>query len=150
MGPVDDERDPAIRPLPRRWVTWAVGAGLGLLAVTAIVALAVRGGPETTGVLVDDAIEAVVPQPDTQAPRQSRVGLRLASAWTLDRMMIGSRNIPQDQIESRESLNEWFFEPGPDKALQRLDAGPVCVTVEISRQIDPPETRTNGWCFSAV
>ena len=147
---MDDTRDPDIPPLPRRWVTWAVGGGLGLLALAAVIALAVQGGPDDEGIVVDDAIQAVVPQPDTQVPRQSRVGLRLASAWSLDQMTIGARVVPPDQVEHRESLNEWFFEPGPDKALQRLDAGVVCVTVEISRVLDPPESRTNRWCFNAV
>lgn len=147
---MDDDRDPDIPPLPRRWVTWVVGGVLGALAVVAVVALTVRGGPDSNGILVDQAIQAVVPQPDTQVPRQTRVGIRLASGWGLDLMTIGSRPIPPDQIEHREALNEWFFEPGPGTALQRLDAGVVCVTVEISRVIDPPESRTNGWCFNAV
>jgi hypothetical protein len=147
---VSDERDPKISPLPRGWVTWAVAGGLLAIAVVSLGVLIGTGRPGSPGQVSDDAILAVVPEPDTQAPRQSRVGLRLDSAWGLDQMIIGGRGIPPDQIDNRQSLNEWFFEPGPGKALERLEAGELCVTVIISRVVEPPEERTNGWCFDAV
>jgi hypothetical protein len=146
----DEARDRNISPLPRRWVTWAVAGGLLAIAVVSLGVLIGTGRPGSPGGVSDDAILAVVPEPDSQAPRQSRVGVRLDSAWTLDLMVIGGRAIPPDQIDNRESLNEWFFEPGPGKALERLEAGRVCVAVNISRVVDPPDERTNGWCFDAV
>jgi hypothetical protein len=124
----------------------------GLLAV-AVVSLGVligTGRPGSPGQVSDDAILAAVPEPDSQAPRQSRVGVRLDSAWALDLLVIGGRAIPPDQVDTRPSLNEWIFEPAAGKALERLEAGRVCVAVTITRVIDPPDTRTSGWCFDAV
>ena len=145
-----DPRDPEIRPLPRVWVTWVVVASLVGLGVLAAWALVRSGGPSSPTADVDNAIETVAPQPDTQAPRQSRVGVRLQPEWTLEAMVIAGQVIPLDQLEVREALNEWFFEPGAGNDLQRLPAGQVCVSVQLARVIEPPETRNVGWCFSAV
>ena len=145
-----EPREPNIAPLPRRWVTWAVAIGLLAVAVVSLGILVGTGSPGSPPQVSDDAILAAVPEPDSQAPRQSRVGVRLDSAWALDLMVIGGTVIPPDQVDSREALNEWFFEPGPGKALERLEAGRICVAVTISRVVEPPDTRTSGWCFDAV
>jgi len=150
MGSMPDARDPDIRPLPRSWVTWVVVACLVALGAVAAVALVRSGGPSSPAADVDDAVAAVVPEPDTQAPGQSRVGVRLQPEWTVEAMVIAGQVIPLDQLEVRDALHEWFFEPGAGKDLERLPAGQACVSVQLARVIEPPETRNVGWCFSVV
>jgi hypothetical protein len=150
MKAVTEARDHEIRPLPRAWVTWAVVAAIGVVGIVAMVLLVYSGGPGDPASDVDEAIETVVPEPQAQAPRQSRVGVRLRPEWALEAMTVAGRVIPLDQLEVREALGEWFYEPGPGGALELLPAGAVCVALEIRRVLDPPERRDVGWCFTAV
>jgi hypothetical protein len=103
----------------------------------------------------DPAVKALAPQPGDVALRQTAIVATLASPYTLaqansDGMSINGQGIPQDQIETNQSLNTYSFTPGPGKDVTSLPPGRNCAQISIKRAADPGDPGHNfSWCFTS-
>lgn len=103
----------------------------------------------------DPAIKSLTPQPGDLALRQARVGVTLATPYTLAQqsssgMSINGQGIPQDQIEVIPGLNQYFYTPGPGKEVSSLPPGRNCAQLIIKRVIDPTDQgHPFSWCFQS-
>src|SRR6202011_40475 len=103
----------------------------------------------------DPAVRSLEPQPGALALRQERIGVTLASDFTLAEqaasgLYVNNVGIPQDQIEFIPGLNQYFFTPGPGKDVASLPPGRNCAKILIRRiasagDAGPPF----GWCFNS-
>ena len=93
--------------------------------------------------LLDAAVEQVIP-PDGSpgVVRQARIGIDLAPGWT-GVLQINGIEVPEDQLDRNEPLNQVFYTPGEGKEIERLSAGPVVVNALIWRS-GFGETRENA------
>jgi hypothetical protein len=100
-----------------------------------------RGDPPEPE-LLDAAVEQVIPADGSPAAvRQSRIGIDLAPGWT-GVLQINGVEIPEDQLDRNDPLNQVFFTPGEGKEIERLAPGPVVVNAVIWRTA--AETREQG------
>lgn len=103
----------------------------------------------------DPAVRSLTPQPGDLALRQARIGVTLATPFTLaeastDGMSIDGIGIPEDQLEIIPGLNQYFFTPGAGKDVSSLPPGRNCVQILIKRVIDPTDPgRSFSWCFNS-
>lgn len=111
------------------------------LGVTVLLAFAVglvwwagtlRGDPPDPQ-LLDAAVEHVVPTDGSPAVvRQARIGIDLAPGWT-GVLRINGLEIPEDQLDRNDPLNQIFFTPGVGKDIEQLRPGRVVVHALIWR-----------------
>jgi len=127
-----------------------VSAALLLVAVGLIAwAGQLRGEPQEPA-LRDAAVEAFEP-PDGSpgAIRQSRIGVDLAPGWT-GVLQINGIEIPEDQLQRNDPLNQVYFTPGEGREIERLAPGPVVVVALIWRAgfgETRDDARTVTWRF---
>ena len=119
---------------------------IGALLVAAIGLVAWAGqlrGEPTEPQLLDAAVEQVIPADGSPAAvRQSRIGVDLAAGWT-GVLQINGIEIPEDQLDRNEPLNQVFFTPREGREIERLAPGPVVVSALIWRA-GFGETRDDG------
>jgi hypothetical protein len=121
-----------------------VGLGYGL---------SLNRSPATPVIYNDPAIRSLTPQPGTAVPRQSRIGVTLATAFTLGStnafgMTIQQQGIPQDQMEIIAGLKQFWYTPGSGKQITALAPGRNCVQLIIRREADQADPgRPFSWCF---
>lgn len=128
---------------------------IGLLLALAVGLIAVAGqlrGEPTEPQLLDAAVEEVIPADGSPAAvLQARIGIDLAPGWT-GVLRINGIEIPEDQLDRNDPLNQVFFTPGEGKEIERLAPGPVVVHALIWRA-GFGETRDDGrtvtWRFRA-
>jgi hypothetical protein len=110
----------------------AVGALLVVAAGLVWWAGTMRGEPVEPR-LVDAAVEHLVPADGSpNVVRQARIGIDLAPGWT-GVLRINGLEVPEDQLDRNEPLNQVFFTPGEGKEIEHLQAGPVVVQALIWR-----------------
>lgn len=93
----------------------------------------------------------VFPKPDTVAIRQGAIGAEVDFGWS-GRLSIGSRVIPDDQIDRIGGINRLTFTPGPGKEIESLDEGRHCASLLLWRTADGETTAgpAYSWCFTAA
>jgi len=101
-----------------------------------------------------NGVERVFPRDGAEILGQERIGIDLAPGWTGELMLVKqggeALTIPEDEL-LRDELNQIFFQPGPDMAVERL-SGEYCVAATIwdhTRGRDASQ-RVETWCFSAT
>ncbi len=141
---------------PSDW-TARVAIAAAVLAVVVLLVLAgvagVTGGSDDVD---NPAVEALLPPPGSQQPRQSPVGVDLVAGWTAE-LEIAGRSIPLDQLDSfdpdlgrpDDPLGRIVFHPGPGKEFADLPQDRVCVVATLT-QLDGDGTGVERWCFDAV
>jgi len=130
--------------------TWRIIVAAGLaVAALAIVLLVTVGGSDDEPASAQ-AVEQLIPGRGDQAIRQARVGIDLAPGYT-GVLVINGVEIPEDQLQRVEALNQIYFQPGEDKEIDAFEPGAVCV-VAIHWRIG--EDRGAGqpvrWCFDVA
>jgi len=112
------------------------------------------------------AIEALIPEADSEVLRQSAVGIDLTSGYDAQ-LTINGIPIPPDQINvlrseenPRESagtggsfsstLNRFVFQPLDGRAVPELLGGRNCVVAEFWPLSDPSSRQRIEWCFTAL
>ena len=130
--------------------TWRsiVAAGLAVAAVALVLFVTVGGSDDEP--VTTQAVEQLIPGRGDQAIRQARVGIDLAPGYT-GALVINGVEIPEDQLQRVEALNQIYFQPGEDKEIEAFDPGEVCV-IAIHWQIG--QDRESGepvrWCFDVA
>jgi hypothetical protein len=130
--------------------TWRVVVAVSLaVAAVALVLFITVDGSDDEPVTVQ-AVEQLIPGRGDQAIRQARVGIDLTAGHT-GVLVINGIEIPEDQLERVEPLNQIYFQPGEDKEIEAFEPGEVCV-VAIYWQIG--QDREGGervrWCFDVA
>lgn len=103
---------------------------------------ALRGDPPDPQ-LTDANVEQLVPPAGSPAViRQARIGIDLVPGWT-GVLQINGIEIPEDQLDRNEPLNQVFYSPGEGKEIERLAPGDVVVNALIWRNA-AGETRADA------
>jgi hypothetical protein len=143
--------------VPRRLILLvlvAVGAGMVIWAFTngsdqANDPSVTGSGAQTQagGDIAQKAVEHFSPKEGDLVLRQDQVGVDLRPGWDAD-LIIDGKQIPRDQLDRNEPLNQVFYRPGADKEIEALDAGRTCVTALV-RDLTHPEDGDHRvvWCF---
>jgi hypothetical protein len=126
------------------------------LVVAAVVALAV-GIAVTDLTDADDAtqseiVERFIPNPNDEVLRQAELGIDLAPGYD-GTLAVNGAAIPVEDQRRVPEQNQVFFTPAEGKTVERLRAGPNCVTATVWQAADGPGTsndRTFSWCFEAT
>jgi hypothetical protein len=100
-------------------------------------------------------VEQLTPPSGSQVLQQATVAIDLAPGWEATLDEIGGRSIPEDDLvvrSNRQQPDTVEFTPGPDKALEALPAGRVCVRASVWQIALGPEesTRRVSWCFNVL
>lgn len=120
-----------------------------------------NGNSSATDGAVASGVEGHQPSDGAQVPDQVRVGLDLTPGWdgtlAINGVVIPENELTrdrqagsQDSGEDRPTMVEdrLEFVPGPDKVLERLPSGEVCVNATLRHRADPTRQRTFDWCFT--
>lgn len=121
---------------------------LTLAAVLFGIAVVVyQGNPRSTDLPV--AIQAVLPEPESNVLSQTDVSVDLAVGYTAE-LEINGVMIPEEQLFRVEALNQLSYEPRENKIVPRLLPDRNCVRVIywLIAQGDE-DSRTFTWCFDA-
>ena len=98
----------------------------------------------------DDIVEQLFPARDSEALQQQQVGIDLGPTYT-GVLVINGVEIPEEQLQRRPELNQVFFQPGDDLAVEELTPGRNCVTALVWRETESrDESRAVNWCFEVT
>lgn len=129
---------------------------IAVLVVGAAVALvaAIRstdsGDPDAAP--ASDVVERFVPKGGDEVLRQAELGVDLAPGYD-GTLFVNGVEIPAEDQRRVPEQNQVFFTPGEGKAIERLHAGPNCVTALVWKAADGRGTsrdRSFPWCFKAT
>jgi len=138
---------------------------IGVVLVIFALILSTQGS-EDIRVEGNPAIEALIPEENSEVLRQSAVGIDLAPGYNAE-LTINDVPIPPDQINvlrseenPRESagtggsfgstLNRFVFQPLDGRAVPELLGGRNCVVAEYWPLSDPSARSRIKWCFTAL
>lgn len=125
-------------------VAAVVAVGALVLAVTQS-----DTGPDTA-VTNPQPVEQLIPGRGELEVRQARVGIDLQPGYT-GILVVNGVEIPEDQLELVEGLNQVLYQPGEGKEIEAFEPGQVCVVATYWREV---ETRDDGrsvrWCFDVA
>lgn len=142
---------------------------VAVVAVAAVVAISwvylrtsdSSDGNSTTNGETALGVENFQPSEGAQVPEQSRVGLDLTPGWdgslTIDDVPIPESELTRDRQSDTDGGGQGAqpviedrleFAPGPDKVIEELPSGQVCVTASLHQRADPTQQRTFDWCFT--
>lgn len=95
-------------------------------------------------------VETLIPQRNAQVPQQSSVGIDLASDWT-GVLVVNGVEIPEDELQVTDELGLVQYTPGPDKAVEQLQAGVNTITAVVWPRAQSREAAQNiTWTIEVV
>jgi hypothetical protein len=108
---------------------------------------------EVPPLATDAAVEELIPSDGSpNVLRQAEIGIDLTDGWVAS-LAVNGREIPDDELRVNAPLNQFFFTPGPEKAVERLNPGTVIVVATIWKPVDG-ETRADArqviWRFRTI
>lgn len=119
-----------------------------MAALAVVAAVWLTRGPEPVS-NYPVGLQGVAPSPGAQVPRQTPVGARVEPAWE-PQLVIDGVSIPSSQLDAGTTqLGEYFFAPGPGKAIEELRSGRICAVVTATPVIalEAPDL-IYEWCFT--
>jgi len=123
---------------------------ISLLLAASLVGLAwaFATNPPDNDVAFVSGVEQVFPPEGGLEVRQVRIGVDLGPGYT-GVLQIDDVEIPEDQLERVDALNQVFYTPGTDKETGRLAPGRHCATAVFWLSTEGrASARTHEWCFS--
>lgn len=121
-----------------------------LAAVAALIFAVVESDTGTDPELTTSAVEELIPGRGDLEVRQARVGIDLAPGYT-GVLVINGVEIPEDQLERVEPLNQIFFQPREGREIEAFEAGQVCVVAVYWREDgERSEGQSTQWCFDVA
>ena len=153
---------------PKSKLKRIVGPALITLGVVMVIFALIISNPGSEDIRIEGnpAIEALIPEENSEVLRQAAVGIDLASGYDAE-LTINDIPIPRDQInvlrseeDPRESagtggsfgstLNRFVFQPLDGRAVPELLGGRNCVVAEYWPLSDPSSRKRIEWCFTAL
>ena len=134
-------------------VSGLLGFGLVLLVLAAL-----NGAEDGTDITVtgNPAIDALIPDRESEVLRRTEVGIDLAegyqAALTIETSDGRNIPIPSDQLDGnfQDNLGRFIFRPGDGQVLDVFPPQSNCVTATIWPVIDRQDTQTVRWCFEVT
>ena len=106
--------------------------------------------PDPNAPDIDDIVEQLYPARDSEALQQQQVGIDLGPTYT-GVLVLNGVEIPEEQLQRRPELNQVFFQPGDDLAVEELTPGRNCVTALVWSATETREnSRAVNWCFEVT
>ena len=106
--------------------------------------------PDPNAPDLEDIVEQLFPARDSEVLRQQQVGIDLGPTYT-GTLVINGVEIPEEQLQRRPELNQVFFQPGEDLAVEELTPGRNCVTAIVWKETESrDDSRTVNWCFEVT
>ena len=99
-----------------------------------------------------DVVEHLIPGQGDDVIRQAELGIDLAPGYEGDLILNGVA-IPTKQLRLVPPQNQVFFTPGRGKVVERLNAGPNCMTAVVWRSAlgrGSANDQSFTWCFNAL
>ena len=138
---------------------------LGVVLVIFALIISTQGS-EDIRIEGNPAIEALIPEENSEVLRQAAVGIDLAPGYDAE-LTINDIPIPPDQInvlrseedplESADTsgsfgstLNRFVFQPLDGRAVPELLGGRNCVVADYWPLSDPSSRKRIKWCFTAL
>lgn len=99
-------------------------------------------------------MEELVPEPNTDVLAQQAFGLDLADTprYVIELYLNGAR-MPDDETVQAASVNRVVYQPGQDRAVEKLRAGENCARAIFYPFTEGPASPNRGevrWCFRAA
>lgn len=138
-------------PSPPRSITNnLIVAALVLVALAALVTAGMLANTGTDGPVSVSAVERFIPTEGSVVIRQARVGIDLAPGFT-GVLIVDGVEIPEDQLDRVEALNEIYFAPREGTEIEAFEPGPLCMSalywpVGADRSV----ARSTSWCFTVA
>lgn len=154
--PVADERSlPSVRKLSdaryRLFLVLAIGGALAALFLAYQSTQTGSRDPVTVSGR-PDVVERLIPPAGNEVIRQAELGIDLAPGYE-GLLQVNGVPIPEDELRLVPEQNQVFFTPGEGKAIDRLQAGPNCVTAVVWESMVGRSAVTDltfQWCFQAL
>jgi hypothetical protein len=136
-----------MRVLRRLWLPALIVIGLGLIVGAGF--LGNTGNQEPLG--GQPALEAIIPRDGAQILEQDGVGADLQVGWA-GVLTINGVDIPANQLEQDNGLNQLIFKPGSGKVLTRLQPDRNCAKIVFWRLQDgrAADSPSRTWCFNVL
>jgi hypothetical protein len=99
-----------------------------------------------------EAVEQFIPMAGDEVLRQAELGIDLAPGYD-GTLILNGVEIPADDQRRVPEQNQVFFTPGEGKAVERLNAGPNCLSALVWKAADGRGTsrdKSFTWCFEAT
>jgi hypothetical protein len=97
-----------------------------------------------------DVVEQTFPAEGAQVLQQQQIGIDLGATYRVSALVVDRQLIPEEQLIRRDELNQVFFQPGPDQAIETFPAGRVCAVAEVVDAVSGERVRSVEWCFEVV
>ena len=132
-------------------VSVLLGGGIGLLILAAL-----AGGGDRTDITVagNPAIDALIPERESDILRRDRVGIDLAdgyaAALTIEAAGL-SIEVPADQLDpALQSLGQYTYKPEDGKVLPFFPPQSNCVVATYWPVDDRDDVQSIRWCFNVL
>jgi len=132
-------------------VSTLLAGGIGLLVVAAL-----AGGGDRTDITVagNPAIDALIPERESEILRRDRVGIDMAdgyeAALTLEAGGL-TIDVPADQLDTAlVSLGQYTYKPEDGKVLPFFPPQANCVIATYWPVEDREDIQTIRWCFEVL
>jgi hypothetical protein len=97
-----------------------------------------------------EAVEALIPAPDSEVLQQVQVGIDLDNRYT-GVLVVNGIEVPSSQTQRRDGTNQLFFSPGDDQVLEEWAARRNCVRAVVWPIAEGrEESRNVDWCFEVT
>jgi hypothetical protein len=129
--------------------------GLLVVAAAAALVLMVRSAAspdEDADSGSSELVERYIPAPNTEVLRQAELGVDLAPTYE-GTLLVNGVEIPERELRLVPEQGQVFFTPAEGKVVERLNAGPNCVTAIVWKASEgrgTPNDRELTWCFEAT
>ena len=121
---------------------------LAAAAVLAVVGFQLTKETNPRSFITNANVKDLYPRNGDLDLRQSTIGFQLVAGYT-GRLSIDGDHVPDSEVRHVVGLNQFLYQPGPDKTLGALKPGAHSATAEIWPLSDPKQVSTQTWSFSA-
>jgi hypothetical protein len=154
-APAGAEPPAAKRTLTRADVIRRAVITLVVLACIALLVVAARradtGDPDRPQATAPEAVEFLLPEPNSEVLQQTGISADLAVGWT-GTLVVNGTEIPEDELVFEPAQNVVAFQPAPGQVVEELAPGRNCAQVIVwpanatrARAQTPVQ-----WCFEVT
>jgi hypothetical protein len=112
--------------------------------------LAQTGDDVQEPVVSGQDVEQLIPDRGSEILAQEAVGIDLAPGYT-GILILNGIEIPEDQLNRRNGVDEILYRPSEDDAAVEYEAGENCVVALVWPAAETRfEARTISWCFNVT